>query len=703
MALSTLTACGVGTGSDPVQQRLLSLDLESRVAQLIAIPADLPSLDAADSLDRYLSTLATSASTPGMIWLESGDAAAVARFAARARAWPVPVLLAAGFERGLGERISHATPLPPISVRGEAPDDGTGDDGARLLAREASLLGIDLGILRLTLPDPAEPAPFPDVERLEERLRSTVRTAASAGFPLGVQLAAPTSDSTATPWSPARARVLEQPLLRSVAATPAAAILLDPTSASFSYDYGARAGFVRGELRREIGWEGIIILDLRAFRSSDPTAAAVAALRAGADLLIADADPGELIRSLAEATRRGELPAWRVDEAARRILTFKLGRIESHAPVAEGRVVERLLELPRGRTTMGRDLTTEPAGEQAGVLHRAGAEEVGMSEEGLRAAERAIMAAIEDSVITAAALAVGRGGRLVRLGGYGALPDGRPVDPGSTLFDLASLSKVIGTATAVGMLLDSGRLSLETRVASVLREFGGGEKDQVTVRHLLAHTSGLPPGLWLYGSASSLEQAISHVLRQPLRRPPGEAPEYSDLGMIVLAEMIERRTEESLDDFLARNLFVPLGMSQTMYLPPVAVHGRIVPTAVDTERPYPLRGVVHDGNAFRLGGVAGHAGIFSTARDVAVFAQTMLNGGAYGPVEILADSTVRALTRRQPGADGRALGWDTPADRSSAGRFFSSAAYGHTGYTGTSLWIDPERDLFVVLLTNRTY
>jgi CubicO group peptidase (beta-lactamase class C family) len=209
--------------------------------------------------------------------------------------------------------------------------------------------------------------------------------------------------------------------------------------------------------------------------------------------------------------------------------------------------------------------------------------------------------------------------------------------------------------------------------------------------------------MWVYGSADSPEEAVHQILRQDLVRAPGEEDEYSDLGMIILAEVIEEVAGEPLDRFLARRLFTPLGMDRTLYSPPVGAWEETVPTAAESERPYTLRGVVHDGNAFRLGGVAGHAGLFSTAYDVALFAQMMLDGGASGTLRILSDSVVSAFTRQQDGAGQRALGWDTPADRSSAGRFFSSRSYGHTGYTGTSLWIDPLRDLFVVLLTNRTY
>jgi CubicO group peptidase (beta-lactamase class C family) len=193
------------------------------------------------------------------------------------------------------------------------------------------------------------------------------------------------------------------------------------------------------------------------------------------------------------------------------------------------------------------------------------------------------------------------------------------------------------------------------------------------------------------------------VLKTDLLVEPGKVMRYSDFGMIVMAEAVRRRAGEGVDTFAARRVFVPLGMKNTMYDPPLLAFNRTVPSAVRSERPYLLREVVHDGNAFRLGGVAGHAGLFSTAEDLAVFAQALLNQGAYGQRRVWSPRTVQTFTRKQARAGTRAIGWDTPAARSSSGDYFSARSYGHTGFTGTSIWIDPERDLFVVLLTNRTY
>lgn len=272
-----------------------------------------------------------------------------------------------------------------------------------------------------------------------------------------------------------------------------------------------------------------------------------------------------------------------------------------------------------------------------------------------------------------------------------------------TIFDLASLTKVVGTAMAAALLVEDGLLGLDDPVVDHLPRFRGEGGEEITVRHLLTHTSGLPAGRWLFGSARSPEEALEQVLGQDPVRVPGARVEYSDLGMILLSAVVEAAAEQPIDRFLAQRVFTPLGMMSTMYLPPLVLREHSVPTAEITERDFPLAGIVHDANAFRLGGIAGHAGLFSTARDLAVFAQTLLNGGRHGTVRILSPATVDTFTRRQPGADQRALGWDTPSRVSSAGDFFSERSFGHTGYTGTSLWIDPENDLFVVLLTNRTY
>jgi CubicO group peptidase (beta-lactamase class C family) len=183
--------------------------------------------------------------------------------------------------------------------------------------------------------------------------------------------------------------------------------------------------------------------------------------------------------------------------------------------------------------------------------------------------------------------------------------------------------------------------------------------------------------------------------------PPGACYEYSDLGAAVLAFVAEAVTGERLDKFLENRVFDPLGMTDTYFKPPESLHNRIAPTAVTSTRGYALRGEVHDDNAAVLGGVAGHAGLFSTVSDLSIFAQMLLNGGTYGGVRIVSDTAVELFTTRVAGS--RALGWDTCRGDYGCGRYLSEDAYGHTGFTGTSLWIDPDRDMFVILLTNRVH
>jgi beta-N-acetylhexosaminidase len=324
----------------------------------------------------------------------------------------------------------------------------------------------------------------------------------------------------------------------------------------------------------------------------------------------------------------------------------------------------------------------------------------GMDAGRLGAVDGVVQRAIDQGVFTSAAVAVGYRGALVKLTGYGNV-SGAPVDPASTVFDLASLTKVVGTTAALMALVDDGAVKLDEPVRRYLPEFRGERRNAVTVRQLLTHTSGLPAGEWLFPRASP-EAALARVLAVPLLTAPGETVRYSDFGMMLLAEIVERQVEMPLDEYLARRVFGPLGMQSTFFLPAAALLDSVVPTAPPAERDFVLRGVVHDGNAYRLGGVTGHAGLFSTATDLSVFAQTMLNGGAYGPARVFSEPVARGFVRRQPGADDRALGWATPTDESSAGRFFSARSYGHTGYVGTSLWIDPDRELFVVFLANRT-
>jgi serine-type D-Ala-D-Ala carboxypeptidase len=329
---------------------------------------------------------------------------------------------------------------------------------------------------------------------------------------------------------------------------------------------------------------------------------------------------------------------------------------------------------------------------------------VGMSAARLANIDRVIERGIRAGGYPGAAVVVGRKGAAVWEKGFGRLgwtSDANEVVPERSIYDLASLTKVVGTTTAVMILFDEGKIHLDDRVIQYIPEFGGGAKDNVTIRQLLEHRSGLPAGRDLWRIASTPEEARAAVISTPLFAPPGQYFEYSDLGADMLGFVVEAVSGEKLDRFLDTRVFGPLGMSDTRFRPDPSLRGRIAPTELNPPRGYPLRGEVHDENAYALGGVAGHAGLFSTASDLAVFAQMLLNGGSYNGTRIVADSTVKLFTRRAAGT--RALGWDTCSGTGSCGTYLSSSAYGHTGFTGTSLWIDPEREMFVVLLTNRVH
>jgi CubicO group peptidase (beta-lactamase class C family) len=314
----------------------------------------------------------------------------------------------------------------------------------------------------------------------------------------------------------------------------------------------------------------------------------------------------------------------------------------------------------------------------------------------------------------------------------------------STLFDLASLTKVIATTTASAILYERGLLELEAPVIGIVPEFMAdscGEPDprrrDVTFRMLLAHSSGLPAYEKLFLKAHSRDALLQTAFTTSLSTAPGTHTEYSDIGFIVLGAALERITGEPLDAFCKREIFGPLAMARTTFNPPAEARRRIPPTADEREeqkcgagtpaREMPpekttpgasppvrstlrkkiIQGEVQDENAYILGGVAPHAGLFSTVEDLASFAHTMLQCGAGTParVPILSPETVALFTRRQsaPTRTSRALGWDTPSTPSQSGKYFGPRSFGHLGYTGTSLWIDPDRQLSITLLTNRTW
>jgi CubicO group peptidase (beta-lactamase class C family) len=329
---------------------------------------------------------------------------------------------------------------------------------------------------------------------------------------------------------------------------------------------------------------------------------------------------------------------------------------------------------------------------------------VGMSAKRLETIDRVVTRGIKAGGFPGAAVVVGRKGAAVWEKGFGRIDwavSSSHVSATETIYDLASLTKVIGTTTAVMILFDEGRIKLDAPVNTYLPEFTGGYKDSVTVRQLLEHRSGLPADRDLWRIAHSPAEARQVVIEAPLECKPGECYIYSDLGAITLGMMVERVTGQGLDVFLHERVFAPLGMVSTFFKPADSVKARVAPTEVSPPRGYPLKGEVHDENAYALGGVAGHAGLFSTASDLSIFAQMILEGGEYKGVRIVSDSTVKLFTTRASGS--RALGWAMADGQWGSGRFMSEGSFGHVGYTGTSLWIDPDREMFVILLTNRVH
>jgi uncharacterized protein YbbC (DUF1343 family)/CubicO group peptidase (beta-lactamase class C family) len=315
-----------------------------------------------------------------------------------------------------------------------------------------------------------------------------------------------------------------------------------------------------------------------------------------------------------------------------------------------------------------------------------------------------INAAILDGTIPGAVLVVGHDGRVIYRKAYGAraLEPRREVMTLDTIFDVASLTKVIVTSTAVMQLVEKGKVRLNDPVAKYLPEFAQNGKDDITVRQLLTHYSGLEPDLDLKAAWAGKQTAYGMAWAETPVDPPGSRFSYSDVNFIVLGEIVERVSGETLDEYASRHIFAPLKMEHTRYVPPPTWKSKIAPTQYD-ENEHMLRGVVHDPTARRMGGVAGHAGLFSTADDLAKLAQALLNGGD----GILSALSVEKMTRpEQPPAAPvlRGFGWDIDSPFSSnRGDLLPVGGYGHTGFTGTSMWIDPTTKTFIILLTNAVH
>ncbi|MCH8568150.1 MAG: serine hydrolase, partial [Balneolales bacterium] len=334
----------------------------------------------------------------------------------------------------------------------------------------------------------------------------------------------------------------------------------------------------------------------------------------------------------------------------------------------------------------------------------------GLSSERLYAVDQIMNRAIQDSVFPGGVVAIVRNGLLVynQAFGYHDYRKRRPVRA-NDIYDLASLTKPMATTAAVMMLVDEGKLSLDMPVSRFIPAWNSGNKAKVTLEQLLNHTSGLPAFRTFNDHLGSPERLRNAVFQEPLVHSPGERVLYSDLGFIILGEIVAMASGESFDQFLNRRLYYPMGMSDTIFRPSRRgrwTTNRIPPTEIDTElRKKTIQAEVHDERAYYLGGIAGHAGLFSTGSDVARFSQMMLQNGFYNNQRFISEETIARFTARADSQQTRALGFDfkSLAGFTTAGQLAGKHTYGHLGFTGTSLWIDPEQNMAVIVLTNRTW
>ena len=323
------------------------------------------------------------------------------------------------------------------------------------------------------------------------------------------------------------------------------------------------------------------------------------------------------------------------------------------------------------------------------------------------AVDRAVKLGVTRQVYPGAVVVVGRLDTMLLSRGYGRLTWSRKAatpSPDGTLWDVASLTKVVATTGVAARFVDRGILDLDAPVSRYLPACSEEEKTQVTVRTLLDHTSGMPAFLALWRVTASPGDAVRRICLEPLRRPPGTAAEYSDVNAILLGAILEQVGGAPLEVLVQREVLEPLGLTHTSYGVEPATRTLAAPTTSEGRIRY---GTVNDPNAAFLGGVAGHAGLFSTAPDLARVARAWLGQGTLDGVTWLSAGTVRRFLQLSPSSGTRLLGWDTPdvtgPEPSSFGRHPDPGTYGHTGWTGTQMWMDPARDVYVIFLTNRAY
>jgi CubicO group peptidase (beta-lactamase class C family) len=354
-------------------------------------------------------------------------------------------------------------------------------------------------------------------------------------------------------------------------------------------------------------------------------------------------------------------------------------------------------------------------------LETAVPENVGLLSSRLNGIDLAVLKSIEAKETPGAVVLVGRRGRIAYLKAFGS----RSIQPQTeamtidTIFDIASLTKVIATSPAIMLLAENGILRLDEKVKRYLPKFVGGGKDNITVRQLLTHYSGLPADFDLSHQWEGHEAALEELWKESTQTEPGKEFCYSDLNFFVLGEIVRVLSGKDLSVFAKENIYKPLGMSDTGFQPAAELRSRIAPTESrknsleyqkGSARPdIPegiLRGEVHDPTAWRVGGIAGHAGLFSSANDLAIFSQMMLNRGTYKGKRILSELAVQAMTSQQSPKNAsaiRGLGWDIDSPYSSPRGDLFGGGYGHTGFTGASLWIHPPSETFVIILTNRVH
>lgn len=353
-------------------------------------------------------------------------------------------------------------------------------------------------------------------------------------------------------------------------------------------------------------------------------------------------------------------------------------------------------------------------------LPQAAPETIGLRTEQLSLIDDAVASSVQAGETPGAVVLVARHGKI----GYWKAFGLRALQPQSermttdTIFDMASLTKVLATTPAIMLLAQNGLLRIGDKVKRYLPPFTGGGKDDITVRQLLTHFSGLPPDFDLSKPWQGHDAALEELWHTDTQTQPGTSFAYSDLNFIALGEIVRAVSGKSLDVFAEQEIYQPLGMTETTFHPPAAWIERIAPTesrarslqylkgGASEQEQQILRGEVHDPTAWRMGGVAGHAGLFSSARDVAIFAQMLLNRGSFQGKSVLSPMTVQAMTSPQspPGAlPVRGLGWDIDTTYSAPRGDLFAGGYGHTGFTGTSIWIHPPTDTFIIILTSRLH